>query len=216
MNWPSPTTVIAALAFILGAATFYRNFFYTRHGLMLIPVGGAKERASEAEPASRFFQCAVVNTGNRDALLLGAEVLCWASVTPTNDWTHILPSHPDQAAGVLIKPQEIRLVDVALPNALPDREKAWFVWFEGNQTNWVILGLCVTSMNAKGDIYTCTFELGYAWPNEGKPSALSYTFAPMSHGTPRTILKNYTTPLSDKLKQLARKPFGPPSSPRSS
>ena len=82
---PTATSVIAFLALGLGLAQFYRNFFYTRHGLLLIPVGRSQRVGFDPEPDSRPFKFAVVNTrwstlGTRTRFSL-KSYLCTGQVT---------------------------------------------------------------------------------------------------------------------------------------
>jgi hypothetical protein len=203
VSLPSATSVAAFLALALSAATFYRNFFYTRHRLLLIPVQQGRSTA---------VRLALVNLGNRDAMLVDAHLVYW-SFSENGPWHWVPLTDPVHVVGgaVVLKPQELKLIELPLPTFLPDPVRNWFVWFHGEMVDWVIFGLSTQAMNASGQVYSRVFQIGYAWP-KSKTLAEMASFALTSFGSRQMLFHSSDEPLHGDLAKLTTKPFRPPMS----
>jgi hypothetical protein len=180
----TPAVAVASLALIvsivaacLSALTFYRNFVYESHDLSALVVGTDPPAGILTPQTDRYVLIALINTGTRNATLIAARLVFWNFATagwgtfaarnetsPPQGWPEdYSPWLAD--VPVVIGAKATTIVRLPVPRQGPNRITFKDLYWRGDK---MVLGVACRSMDSKGRVYICRFQIGVAGADPAK------------------------------------------------
>ncbi len=146
-----PTAVVALLALVLSAVSFYVSYVYTKQQLDVM----VTEVSYVTNRGELYMTVAFSNGGNRDAALLRVEPALWGRGSGQNpEWVPLSDKvHPDiplttPKTPMVVKAGGVEIVTLSamLPSSVAEQA-------EGSARGGAYVGVRVATMNSDGNLY---------------------------------------------------------------
>lgn len=188
---PSASLVLSVSALALSLGTFYQTFLHIKHDLVIV---SGIEHPIDPTTYTGGYAFAVINAGNRDAMLLDLTYAYWDF--KKHEWSTYLAGVGGFKEPFLLKPQEIRLVFLnraRLPHpSLDVYAKYVNYWDEQWEAE---LGIRATAMDSDGTTYYCSFPIGHGARHPKPPAELKDTDWEILSVAPSAKVHVFQTPV---------------------
>ncbi len=170
---PVTISIVALLISVVGTSlaglTFYRNYLYERDDLTAFVLGADPPSGVLDRSKDRAILVALVNGGNRNAVLVAGRLVFWnfagpgwgtfisrTETAPEGNWPEDFSPWLDER-GLVVEPHQTKVVRVRLPRQGPLRRIYQNRYWSSDQ---MIAGVALRTASGAGQSFVTRFQIG--------------------------------------------------------